>query len=244
MKRLMLLLCSVMPLLLSAQTTITGTVMDFDNKVLPLEKVTVRNLSNNKSTQTKAAGQFSLSARAGDILEFSLVGYHTDTLYLIDLVPKKIFLPSSSTELAEVKIQSAKISPYLDVTNPDAREQHQVMTDHIDPTKNIQRAGGINLNLGFGKYKREKEKILMLEERDKWQYEIRNNYNEEKIKSLIPLRGQPLKDFMDMYRPSEHLIQTERPFNYDYYIVEAYHTWLKLPPAQRRPPPIPKLNGN
>jgi hypothetical protein len=241
-KWLVLVLC-MYPILLSAQTSITGTVMDYENKMLPLEKVTVRNLTSNKATQTKAGGQFTLPASAGDILEFSLVGYHTDTLYLIDMAPKKIFLPRNSTELEEVRIQSAKISPYLDVTNPDAREQHRVMTD-APPTKNNQRAGGLNFNLGYGKYKRDKEKILMLEERDKWQDEIRNNFNEDKIKTLIPLKGQPLKDFMEMYRPTEYLIQTARPFNYDYYIVEAYHTWLRLPPAQRRLPPIPKLDSN
>lgn len=243
MKRSMLFLLCVLPVWLSAQTTISGVVMDFENKIFPLEKVTVRNLTSNKATQTKAAGQFSLPANAGDILEFSLLGYHIDTLYLIDLVPKKIFLPRNSTQLEEVKIQSARISPYLDVTNPEAREQHRVMADG-PPKNNNDRVGGLNFSLGYGKYRREKEKIIQLEERDKWQYEIRSNYNEEKIKTLLPIRGQSLKDFMDMYRPSEYLIQTERPFNYDYYIVEAYHTWLKLPPAQRRLPPIPKLGGN
>lgn len=243
MKRLLLILLNILPVVLMAQTTITGTVMDYENKTFPLEKVTVKNLTNNKATQTKASGQFILPASPGDLLEISLVGYHIDTLYLIDLVPKKIFLPRNSTELDEVKIQSARISPYLDLSNPEAREQHRIMTDG-QPRNNTDRVGGLNFNLGFGKYKRDKAKIAALEERDKWQYEIRNYYNEERIKTLIPIRGQPLKDFMEMYRPSEYLIQTERPFNYDYYIVQSYHAWLKLPPAQRRLPPIPKLGSN
>ena len=241
LKRICLLILFALPFGLKAQTTVKGTIIDFESKVQPLEGVTIKNLINNSTTRSKASGEFILSAKSGDLLEFRAPGYHTDTLYLIDVNPKKVYLLRNSIELAEVNIQSAKISPYLDLTNPtNARDFKQVMSDDM-PVANNQRAGGLNLSLGYGKYRREQEKITKLEARDRLDQEIRSNFSAERVTNLVKLEGQPLKDFMDMYKPSQDLIQTERPFNYDYYIVKSYHAWLKLPDSQKRLPPVPKM---
>src|SRR5215217_4424199 len=238
-KKLLLLLLFILPVYLSAQQVITGKVYDLENTTFPLQDVTVKNLNNNQSVKTRAAGQFSLPAKLGDLLVFSFTGYHMDTLFLIDLSPKTIYLPVNATELKEVLIQGAKINPSVFGPDPTAEEFKRVKTDGLRGKGNNDRAGGLKLNLGYGKYRREEEKIRALEERDKYETEINQVFTEAYVTDLVKLKGQDLKDFMSLYRPGSALVSGQRPFNYDYYTVQSYHRWLKLPEWQRKLPPIP-----
>jgi len=240
-KKILLLLLCLLPVCLFAQQAITGVVYDLDNKTLPLQDVNVKNLNNNQSTKTRAGGQFSLPARSGDLLAFSFAGYHTDTLFLIDLSPKVIYLPVNATDLKEVKVVGVKLNPSILGPDPQMEEFKRVKTDGLRGKNNNDKAGGLKLNLGYGKYRREEEKIRALEERDKYETEINAIFTESYVADLVRLKGQDLKDFMSLYRPTAVLVRAERPFNYDYYTVQAYHKWLKLPEWQRKLPPIPKL---
>jgi len=241
-KKLILFLLVVLPFKMLAQGNVSGTVYDFENKTFPLQQVAVRNLSNKQIAVTKATGQFTIRANKGDLLEFTFVGYHVDTLYLTDLKHKTIYLPANSKSLKEVEIVETKISPYLDLKNPNAKESTRISTDGAEGKSNTDRAGGVQLALGFGKYRREREKIQKLEERDAYETEILANFNEQTVHALIKLTGQELKDFINMYRPSVALIKSERPFNYSYYIAQAHQKWLKLKPHERKLPPMQNLN--
>lgn len=242
LKRLIIVLLLTMPLYTIAQTGISGGVFDYENKSFPLQKVTVRNLNNQKSTLTGAAGQFTINANKGDLLEFSLPGYHTDTLYLTNLQAKTIYLPSQSTNLSQVDIKGAKLSRDLHLKDPNAPKFHRVSGD--TPTQNVQRAGGVGLAFGSGGPKRERAKVKALEEKDAYETEINQYFNEEHVGGLIPLKGQELKDFIALYRPSIAKVRSDHPFNYDFYIAQAYQTWLKTPEQGRKLPPVPTSNKN
>jgi len=241
-KQLIVVLFLTIPLYTFAQTGITGGVFDYDNKSFPLQKVTVRNLNNKETTFTGAAGQFMIKASKGDLLEFSLPGFHTDTLYLTNMLSKTVYLPASSRTLKQVDIQGAKLSKDLNLRDPKAKGFERV--HGISPTQNIQRAGGIGLAFGSGKVRRERAKEKTLEEKGAYEAEISQYFNEEQVNSLIKLQGQELKEFIELYRPTVERVKAEDPFNYDYYIAVAYQTWLKLPPEQRKLPPMKKLEKN
>jgi hypothetical protein len=244
MKKLILLMILVAPFRLLAQKTVTGTVYDYENRSSPLQNVVVKNLSTQAVVTTKAAGQFNIAAKVGDVLQISFQGYHTDSLYLIDLQSKTIYLPPSSTDLREVKIQSTKVSRYLNVKpDPNAKAATRVNTDGLAGKKNTDRAGGISLAFGSGKARREKEKVQLLEDRDSIETEIRNNFNDSTVHELTKLSGKDLTDFVSMYRPTAARVRSEAPFNYSLYIAQAHQTWLKLPADQRRLPPVPKLKN-
>ena len=83
-----------------------------------------------------------------------------------------------------------------------------------------------------------------LEETSSYETEINQYFNEEHVGALIKLQGQELKDFIALYRPSVARVKSEDPFNYDFYIAQAYQTWLKLPPEGRKLPPVPTLKKN
>lgn len=242
LKNLVLILLFILPLSSFAQTGISGGVFDYENKNFPLQKVTVRNLNNQKSVLTGAAGQFTITANKGDLLEFSLDGYHTDTLFLINLQAKTIYLPVKSTTLKQVDVKGAKLSNSLQLKDAEARKFSRV--SGIQPTTNTSRAGGIGLAFGSGKEKRERAKVQKLEENAAFESEINRYFNEEYIGDMIKLKGQELKNFIDLYKPSVARVKSDNPFNYDFYIAEAYQTWLKLPPEGRKLPPVPTLKKN
>lgn len=236
-KKLLLLSLFVLPLKLAAQTSISGRVYDFENK-LPLAQVEVQNLNNKQVVKTAAAGQFELAAKQGDVLTFTLKGYHVDTLYLSSMRPVAIYLPNSSISLREVEIQSAKLSPYLDVENINAgiKPTKRIEADDLSGKKNNDRAGGIILNLGFDKMKAQREKEQKLTENESVENEIRLNFNETTVGQITKLKGDDLKAFISIYQPGAERVKSEAPFNYTLYIAQAYQAWLKLPPSQRKVP--------
>jgi hypothetical protein len=235
-KKLILLLLFMVPITLMAQN-FTGRVYDFESKT-PLGNVRVRNLSNQQSTSTRAGGQFTVTGKQGDVLEFSLRGYHNDTLLVTDAKPIAIFLPSTSTNLKQVNVQSARVSPYLgiDSINAGITPHKKIEGDRLDNKKNNDRAGGVILNLGFDKMKAQREKEQTLTDTQGYENEIRINFNEKTVANLVHLKGQELKDFVAMYQPSVQRVKSEAPFNYSMYIAQAYQAWLKLPAAQRKMP--------
>lgn len=243
MKYLFFLWIIILPFSGWAQETISGTVYDYENQTFPLQNVLVRNLTNQKSIKTKAAGQFVLPAKIGDLLEFSFAGYHTDTLFLINLNPKTIYLPADAKQLKQVDVVGAKVNSSLFYKDPTARPYTRFSDDNLYGKKNDDRAGGMKFALGYGRYQRERDKVKMLEEKDQYETEIRANFNETEIQKLVKLEGQDLTDFIHYYKPSVPLIKSERPFNYTYYIVKAYHGWIKMSPTQKRLPPVPKLKN-
>ncbi|RZL15242.1 MAG: carboxypeptidase regulatory-like domain-containing protein [Pedobacter sp.] len=244
MKRLFLLLALLVSAgYLHAQSSVTGNVFDFDNKTAPLNKVTVRNLTSHLFTQTNEKGSYTIPARSGDLLEFTLVGYETDTLFLINLKPVTKFMTARTNNIEQVDISRTKVSPFLNLKDPEARPYRRLATNDLHNKENGDRAGGVNLSLGYGKYRREQAKLAELNEAEKYDQEIRENYNEKVISGLVKLSGQDLKDFMDMYLPTVFQIKATRPFNYAYYIASAYHSWLQLSPEQRRLQQLPKLKG-
>jgi len=243
LKRLIIVLLFAIPLHTLAQTGISGAVFDYENKNFPLQKVTIRNLNNQKVVQTGAAGQFTITANKGDLLELTLPGYHIDTLYLTDLQSKTIYLPSQETNLKEVRIRSARISKDLNLNNPtNAKKSTRV--GGIPPKQNVGRAGGVGLAFGGGKERRERAKVKALEETADYEQEINQYFSEEHVSALIKLKGQDLKNFIEMYRPTVARVRGDTTFNYDFYIAQAYQTWLKLPAEQRKLPPVPTLKKN
>ena len=105
MYKLIILLLLALPIGVFAQTVTTGTVFDFSKKNLSLPGVSIRNLNSKKSTSTNKDGKYTINANIGDLLEFSAVGYHTDTLYLTNLLNRTIYLPVKTNSLKDVDIK-------------------------------------------------------------------------------------------------------------------------------------------
>lgn len=233
LKKLLLLFLLALPTVLLAQSTaLTGNIFDNENRASLLQGVAVKNLSNKAFVLTDKDGHFAISAKVGDLISFGMAGYETDTVYLINLFPRNVYLRVQVNTLNTVNVTSVKISPFLNAKDPNATPARAV-----DYSKD---RGGLRLNLGYGKYRRDQAKLQALMEDEKYQDEINKNFSPEYIKNLVKFEGEDLKNFMAMFRPTVEQVRSERPFNYSFYTVKAYHAWLKLPPSQRKLPPLVK----
>ncbi|MCY1515289.1 hypothetical protein D9M68_498690 [compost metagenome] len=165
-----------------------------------------------------------------------MMGYEADTVYLTHLFPRNIYLRMVVNNLNAVNITTTKLSPYLDARDPNAAPARR-----FDTSKEM---GGIRLNLGYGKFRREQQKMQELEEDDQYNDEIIHSFTEEFVKKLLRIEGEDLKNFMQMYRPSVALVKSERPFNYEFYTAKSYSEWMRLPPEQRKMPSLLKKKGD
>lgn len=233
LKKIILLLILASPISLLAQNALTGNIFDNDLRSLSIEGATIKNLTSNAIALSNKDGHFVIPAKVGDLISFAYSGYQTDTVYLINLFPKNVYLRGQVNTLNTVSISTAKLSPYLDLKNPDVRPAKEV-----DYDKN---RGGVRLTFGYGKFRKDQAKIQGLMENERFEAEITANFNEETVKKSVKFEGKDIRAFLDLFRPTVDQVKAERPFNYDFYIIKSYHSWTKLPLDQRKLPPLPKI---
>lgn len=236
LKKLYFLGLLLLPMFTWAQTYLTGNVFDNEQRSLAIQGVAVRNLTTNALVVTDKDGRFALSAKTGDLVSFGSIGYQTDTVYLTNLFAKNIYLRAAVNNLNTVNVSTAKISPFLDTKDPNA-----VAAKRVDASKE---RGGLRLNLGFGKYRRQQAKERELEEAADINEEISTNFNKAVIQKMVNYKGKDLDDYIGLYRPTVEQVKTETPFNYTLYIATTFAEWRKLPAESRKMPPLPKLKGN
>ncbi|MFC1223764.1 carboxypeptidase-like regulatory domain-containing protein [Pedobacter sp. BG31] len=246
MYKLIILLLLALPIGVFAQTVTTGTVFDFSKKNLSLPGVSIRNLNSKKSTSTNKDGKYTISANIGDLLEFSAVGYHTDTLYLTNLLNRTIYLPVKTNSLKDVDIKAVRMNGQITDTKDPLAEKYTLLNTggNLSRKRMTDKVGGLSLNLGYGKYKRQQRKEADLEEKEMYQDEIDENFTPRAITELTKLEGEELKNFMIIYRPSIEAVKGERPFRYAFYISRAFAAWNKLTPQERKLQDLPKLKAN
>jgi hypothetical protein len=238
LKRIILLLLIVAPFQLLAQNFLTGNIFDNDNRSTNIEGAAIKNLTTKAFTLSDKGGHFAIAAKIGDLVSFGMPGFQTDTVYLVNLFPRNVYLRLEVNNLNAVNINGVKLSPMLTgLGNPDNKPPVKT----LDYSKE---RGGLRLNLGYGKWRKENLKIQDLEENERIQQEITKNFNAETVKELLKFEGPEVKDFLSLYRPTVDQVKAEKPFNYSYYTATAYRAWVKLPADQRKLPPLPKLKGN
>lgn len=235
-KKVFLLFILLIPIVVSAQSVLTGNIFDYANRAVSLEGATVRNLTTKTVSLSDKDGHFVIGAKIGDLVSFGMVGYQIDTVYLINVFPKNVYLRALVNNLNTVNITGAKLSRFLDLKDPNAMPSRQV-----DYSKE---RGGLRLNLGYNKFKRQQAKVQELEEYDQYNEEISRTFTEAFVKKLLKLDGADLKNFMEMYRPAVYQVKAERPFNYELYTAQCYSIWIKLPADQRKLPSLLKTKGN
>lgn len=233
LKKLFIFLILTSPFHLFAQNALTGNVFDNDLRSLTIEGATIKNLTTNAVALSNKDGHFAINAKIGDLITIGFSGYETDTVYLIKLFPKNIYLRAKVNQLNTVNITTTKLSPYLDLKDPDAMPSRAIDYDKS--------RGGIRLNLGYGKFRKDQAKLQDLMEDERFQAEITANFNEETVKKAVKFEGKEIRDFLDMFRPTVNQIKEDRPFNYEFYIIRAYNSWIKLPLDQRKLPALPKI---
>ncbi|WP_448700363.1 hypothetical protein ACFGVR_00585 [Mucilaginibacter sp. AW1-3] len=207
-----------------AQTALTGTVTD-EHGMIKLSNVFIRNISNKQIALTDKSGRFDIKAAPGNVLILTLVGYVSDTLYLIDMKPKRIELKIQGIRLGEVRVhESATFNPREEY--PDVYKKSKFA---LSPSN------------WFGKDARDARKLKHYFDKEEQQRQIDAAFNKVLVSSIVPLKGEELEDFMALYRPSLSFVKNSTPQTMTVYINDSYRKFLALPPDKRS---LPSLNDN
>ena len=205
----------------SAQSVLTGTVYESstNNK---LQDVFIRNMNNKQLGLTDKDGKFSVKAEIGNLLIFDAPGYVSDTLYLIDMKPKKIELSlNKAISLRGVTISSAR--PDFDPRKeyPEVYQKSKLYV--LSPTT------------WFGKEAKDARRMKRFFRREQEERKVDAVFTRSYVGSIVPLKGEELDDFMLMYRPSYSFIKGNDNVSLAVYINDSYKKYQALPPDKRKP---------
>jgi len=228
---LILLFCSATRLTY-AQNKLNGVVLEYRSDVT-LSGIRIENLNTHDTVQSGPLGKFTISAKKGDRICFSGLNYKPDTLYLIDLKYKEVFLLLKQNQLKEVKITDAEVnrnalSPYHVITLFGGNVVRYQTDVAGNPT------GGLKFNI-FDSHKDERRRAHArgLEVDGQRQLEISKTFNATNLQTYLPIKGQEMENFVILYMPDAATWYSSK-FNLMLYINDCYKKFLQIPAEKRQ----------
>ena len=210
---------------LHAQIYVRGNVVDASSGA-KLSDVFVRDVTNKQIALTDKSGRFEIKSETGHTLIFSSPSYVPDTLYVIDLTQKHIELKTKTISLREVNITAQRLAFDPHKEYPDVYEKSKLYP--------------LSPSTWFGKEARDARRLKRYFEREQQERRVDQVFNRVYVGSIVPLKGQELEDFMQLYRPSYAFITSNNSESLAVYINDSYKKFMALPPEKRH---LQKLNG-
>lgn len=201
-----------------AQNTLKGTVEEA-GKTIRLSNVFIRDINNNQLTLTDNNGNFEIRSATGHTIIFNSPGYVNDTLYVIDMQPKKIKLEQLTIALRQVNITAKRTGFNPQQEYPEVYQKSKVYV--LSPSS------------WFSKDAKDARRLKKYFAMEQQQEKIDEVFNVAYVSSLVPLKGQELENFMTLYRPSYSIIKSNNGPSLAVYINDSYKKFLALTPSQR-----------
>ena len=205
---------------LQAQNVLKGTVFE-GNSARKLTDVFVHDINSKEISLTDKAGNFTIRTVINHTIIFSSPGYVSDTLFLVDLKPKRIELSLRGITLNQVNITSSK------TFNP--REEYPEVYEKSKFALSPSRI--------FGKEAKDARRLKKYFGREVEERQIDSAFNVLYVSSLVPLKGKDLENFMTMYRPTYAQIKAPHS-SLTLYINDSYKKFMVLPPEKRSIQPL------
>jgi len=202
----------------NAQTLLKGSVRETGSDI-KLTNVFIKDINNNQMILADKDGNFAIRSAPGHTLIFNSPGYVNDTLYVIDMMPKKVKMAILTIALRQVNINSSRSSFNPRAEYPEVYEKSKVYV--LSPSS------------WFGKDSRDARHLKRYFAVEEQEEKIDAVFNETYVGSLVPLKGKDLEDFMTMYRPTYAFIKSNSGPSLAVYINDSYKKFLALPPDRR-----------
>lgn len=204
---------------LKGNVTESGTGNKMDN-------VFVHDVTNRQMTITDKNGNFAISTEVGHTIVFESPGYASDTMYVINLAPKKIKLVEKTIALREVTVKASKNKAPFDPQTeyPEVYTRSKLYV--LSPTS------------WFSKDARDARRLKKYFRTEQQEREVDEVFNRSYVSSLVPLRGQDLDNFMTLYRPSYAFVHSNSAGSMTVYINDSYKKYIALPPDKRQLPTL------
>jgi hypothetical protein len=211
-----LIIVSLFPILVNAQTVIniTGQAFDKDNNNLPLPKLMIINRRTNNGIFADAEGKFSINAYQSDTILFSVIGYHTKKICLKDSVIKKQY---------HIEIEMQKLQYTLkEISVFGTRSLSDIDKDiaKLDSTRRKRSYQDINaiespityLYERFSKFGKSKQKVAEWENEDLKRDILKDLFRLYVKNDIIDLSEDEFEAFIIYCNLSEDFIKTASQF--------------------------------
>lgn len=213
----------------SAQDVLKGSVYE-KSKNEKLPNVFVKDITNKQISITDNNGNFSIRAATGHTLIFNSPGYVSDTLYITDMRPKRIYMISQTISLRQVNVSATK-----EAFDP-RKEYPEVYTKS--------RVSVMSPSTWFSKEGKDARRLKRYFKREEEERQIDEAFNVDYVKSVIPLRGAELENFMSLYRPSYAFLKNNNAPSMTAYINDAYKKYQALPANKKVLPQLAPAPGS
>jgi hypothetical protein len=210
--------------LANAQSSLKGTVLENGSNI-KLTNVFIKDNANKQLAITDSKGNFDIKTEPGHIIIFDSPGYTSDTLYVVDMSAKKIYLELKTVALREVSITSSKATFDPHKEYPDVYEKSKLYV--LSPTT------------WFGKENRDARKMKKYFQTEAEDRKVDEVFTRTYVGSIVPLKGQDLDDFMTMYRPSYAFVKSNDKESMAAYINDSYKKYQALPPEKQHLTKLP-----
>jgi hypothetical protein len=219
-----------------SQTRLKGQVFENHTRI-SLADILVENLTNKQSLLTNSKGRFNIPAKAGDMLRFKSFAYQTDTLVIISMREKEVFLEPKKNELSQVNITTTETSNFNTYYDPQFHGQTAVY--HRDRKGNLD--GGLTLRFWY--WKKDEHKKAKLKQKLKdfdTMDKIAIIFASKNLSRYVPLTGTDMDNFIALYTPNVKEY-TRNNFNLAAYLNACYKKYSALPQDKRKPDSL-KIN--
>lgn len=184
-----------------------------------LANVFIKDSNNKQLTLTDKDGKFEVRTETGHLIIFDSPGYVSDTLYVIDMKPKRVGLKTMTIALREVNINAKKeaFNPRAEYPEVYAKSKVYVLSPSTWFSKE-------------GKDARRLKRFFASEEQERHVDEV---YSVAYVGSIVPLKGRELETFMSLYRPTYAFLRNNNGPSLVAYINDSYKKYMALPPDKR-----------
>ncbi|WDF79217.1 carboxypeptidase-like regulatory domain-containing protein [Mucilaginibacter sp. AW1-7] len=214
---------------IQAQDVLKGSVYE-KSKNEKLANVFVKDVTNKQITITDNNGNFSIRTATGHTLIFNAPGYVSDTLYITDMRPKRIDMISQTISLRQVNVSATR-----EAFDP-RKEYPEVYTKS--------RVSVMSPSTWFSKEGKDARRLKRYFKREEEERQIDEAFNVDYVKSVIPLRGAELENFMSLYRPSYAFLKNNNAPSMTAYINDAYKKYQALPANKKVLPKLAPAPGS
>jgi hypothetical protein len=206
-----------------SQDLLKGTVYENGTNTR-LTNVFIRNNNNKQITITDKNGNFSIKAATGHLLIFNSPGYVPDTLYLINILHKRINLVPKTINLSQVNITATRQPFNPRVEYPEVYERSKVYA--------------FSPSTWFSKEGKNARRLKRYFKREAEERQVDAVFSPVYVGSIVPLKGQDLANFISLYRPTYAFLRSNNAESMVAYINDCYKKYMALPPDKRSLPAL------
>lgn len=213
-----------------------GVIIDGETKQ-PLSPVNVVDNANSQSTATSDRGLFYLSAKNGDVISFSYIGYHTiqrlantDTVMHIEMFPLSVSL--------QEYVLHPEYTPYQqDSVEMVTRYSTELNKKPVKVGFSSANGGGFTGLIGrpvqkMSKSYKQNKKFKENFQREQEQKYIDTRYTQKLTSALTGITGDSLAMFMNTYPLEYKFARTATDLEIKMWIRGNYRDYMKVrPPA-------------